>query len=236
MGVYVDIDLDYLIKPVRTKSINNVRLYRNEKCETGDLDAFIDALREKGLLNVKEKKFFTNHRKSYTYWWIKKLTGMTLIHIDAHSDLYRNRSSNLNALRDTDMSCDDYIWYAIRDGFIEKIYWVIPEGLYDLSDGSLPERFIQREMTESTSYSDGVLNIKFKVITRFGEKVIDYTVTTIEKLPVLMGCELLTAATSPEFIPLAADKLIKDALEKLGADGETVERIMKQHFEMPDKE
>lgn len=234
MGVYVDIDLDFLVSPVRQKSINNFRIYKYDLCSLIDSNNFVSKLSNKGLLNTKEKKFFTNHRKSYTYWWIKKKRDMTLIHIDAHSDLYRNKNRNLTTLRDTDMGCDDYIWYAIRDGYISRLFWVIPDNLYDLSNATIAEKFISKDMLKEYKFEDNILKIKFQVITRFGRKDLDYWILGIDDLPPIDCCDMLTLATSPEFIPQSADEGIKNTLELLGASEEDVTRIMKIHTEMPE--
>lgn len=232
MNAYLDIDLDYFVKPVKKEGINNVRLYKDEYGEVSGVENTIKILEKKGLLNPYEKKFFTNHRKSYTYWWIKKLENITLIHIDAHSDMYRNKSMDLNFLRDTDMNCDDYIWYAIRDGFISSIYWIPPNGLYDLSQEKIAEKFIPKEILKDYYYEDEILNILLKVNTRKGMKIVDYKITTIDNLPKFDGCNLMTVATSPEFTPEITDKYIFDALKLLGAGDEDVKRIEKIHKDM----
>lgn len=233
MGVYLDIDLDFLVSPVRQKSINNVRVYKNDKCKISDVDEFIKALNTKGLLNPKDKRFFTSHRKSYTYWWINKLMDMTLIHIDAHSDLYRVKNKALTLLCDSDMGCDDYIWYAIRDGFISKIYWVIPEGLYNLRETDLAKRFISKDMLKNYSYEDNMLKIDFEVETRLGKREIKYSICTLKALPCFDRIDFMTVATSPEFIPQDADMDIYKALKLLGASSEDIERISKMHKDMP---
>lgn len=233
MSVYVDIDLDYLVKPVQQKSINNIRTYKNNDCRISDAEVFIELLKSKGLMNVKEKKFFTNHKKSYTYWWIRKMYDMTLIHIDAHSDLYRNRIKDLTTLCDTDMGCDDYIWYALRDGYISKIFWVIPDGLYDLSNIELSTQFISKNMILNCSCEDRAMKIRFLVKTRIGEREIDYTICTIDKLPHIESAEMLTVATSPEFVPEAADFVFEKVLFELGAKDEEIRRIIGIHKSMP---
>lgn len=233
MNVYVDIDLDYLVKPIQQKSINNIRTYKNNDCQISDTEVFIEQLKNKGLMNVKEKKFFTNHKKSYTYWWIRKMYDMTLIHIDAHSDLYRNRTRDLMTLCDTDMGCDDYIWYALRDGFISKIYWVIPDGLYDLSNIELSRQFISESMILNCSCEDRAMKIRFSVNTRIGEREIDYTICTIDKLPYIESAEMLTVATSPEFVPETADSVFEKVLFELGAKDEEIKRIIDMHRSMP---
>lgn len=228
----MDIDLDYLVRPVNKIGTNNVRMYKNDYCIVDNVEYFVNNLVKNGFLICSDKKFFTNHRKSYTYWWIKKKKDMTLIHIDAHSDLYGNSLRDLTLLSDIDMGCDNYIWYGIRDGYISKIYWVVPDGLYDLSDPELACRFLGKNILACHNYVDGRLLMKMNVKTRTGDKVIDYTVCTLDKLPEINGVELLTVATSPEFTPEEADAEIFKALELLGASDEEFGRIKKLHFEM----
>ncbi|EYE89158.1 hypothetical protein Q428_04265 [Fervidicella metallireducens AeB] len=235
MAVYLDIDLDFLVKPIRKESINNVRMYKYEECSVDNVDEFIELLKSKGLLNSKDKKFFTNHKKSYTYWWIKRLMDNTLIHIDAHSDLYRNKNRNLTLLRDTDMGCDDYIWFAIRDGFISKIIWVIPDGLYDLSEADLAKKFIPEDMILDYRYEENQLKIKFEVDTRIGNRVIEYCICNLLHLPAFENIEMMTVATSPEFTSESCDKEMMRALTFLGASEDEITRIMKLHKEMPHK-
>jgi hypothetical protein len=220
------------VKPVIKESINNKRLYKYNSFSMENVDKFIEDLNAIGLLITKEKKFFTSHRKSYTYWWIKKCMDMTVVHIDAHSDLYRNRQKDLNRLSDTDMGCDDYLWYAIRDGFISKLYWVVPKGLYDLEDISIAKKFLPESMISDCSISNGMLNINFNVITGHGEKNIDYHITSMDRLPCFQNIEMLTVATSPEFVPEACDIHFFRALSLIGASESQIERIRLMHSEM----
>lgn len=234
MPVYVDIDLDYLVKPIKKESVNNVRLYKNEECSIDDINTFIDKLKDRGLVETSDKKFFLNHRKSYTYWWIKKSKNNTLIHIDAHSDMYRNKNRNLTLLRDTDMGCDDYIWYAIRDSFVSEVYWVIPDNSYNLCSEEFINRTLPRDMLVTYEYAGGMLHAVLRVITREGERDIKYIITHLDNLPSFDNVEMLTVATSPEFVPEAADNGFSLALEKLGASEVERARIMKMHSDMPE--
>ncbi|SEF78904.1 hypothetical protein SAMN05660865_01015 [Caloramator fervidus] len=232
MGIYVDIDLDFLVKPIKQEGINNKRLYKGEECFVSDIEEFILNLKEHGLLNTKQKKFFTNHKKSYTYWWINRSLNNTVIHIDAHSDLYRNKQENLTLLKDTDMNCDDYMWYAIRDGFISKIYWVVPYNSYNLNDPKVAEKFVPQKLVKSINIKNNCIDYTLEVITRLGIKNIEYSILTFENLPNFKEIELLTVATSPEFYSEKADTYIFKALSLLGATEEELERIKKFHEKM----
>jgi len=232
MGIYVDIDLDFLIKPIKQEGENNRRLYKGENCFVDDIYNFVSKLQSHGLLNSKEKKFFTNHKKSYTYWWIKRTTNNTVIHIDAHSDLYRNKQKDLTLLRDLDMNCDDYMWYAIRDGFISEIYWVVPDNSYDLKDEKVYKKFVPQNLLKSLVIEENLIHYTFDILTRIGEKTIDYFVLTFDKLPYFENIDLVTVATSPEFYSEKADEYIFKALYLLGANDEEIERIKKFHLDI----
>jgi hypothetical protein len=135
-----------------------------------------------------------------------------------------------------DMGCDDYIWYGIRDGFISEIFWVVPGGLYDLNNMELAKQFIDESMIMYSSCEDGVMKINFSAVTRVGEREISYTICTIDKLPKIEAAELLTVATSPEFVPEDADIIFEEVLFELGAKDEEVKRIMDMHRNMPCEE
>lgn len=233
MSIYVDIDLDYLVKPIKKESINNIRLYRDEECTLDSVENFLEKLKARGLLETREKKFFLSHRKSYTYWWIKKSRNNTLIHIDAHSDMYRNKNRDLTLLRDTDMGCDDYIWYAIRDSFVDRVYWVIPENSYDIYSQEFIERTLPKSMLLGYRHEDNMLKAVLSVNTRDGEKEIEYNITHLEDLSSFNDIEMLTLATSPEFVPLSADFEFERAMRLIGAGEDEVKKIMKSHRDMP---
>lgn len=229
MGIYVDIDLDFLVKPIKQEGTNNIRKYKGEDCSVSDVENFISKLENLGLLKARQKKFFTNHKKSYTYWWINKSQNNTLIHIDAHSDLYRNKQKDLTLLRDTDMNCDDYIWYAIRDGFIDKIYWVIPGDSYDLSDENILKKFVPSDILVEMNKKENQADFLMEVITRQGIKKIEYSILHLDSLPRFENIDLLTVATSPEFYSEKADEHIFKALRHLGASEDEIKRIMQFH-------
>ncbi|KRQ86738.1 hypothetical protein ABG79_01490 [Caloramator mitchellensis] len=232
MRIYVDIDLDFLVKPIKQEGINNIRKYKGEDCTVSNVENFISTLNNLRLLKAKQKKFFTNHKKSYTYWWINRSLNNTLIHIDAHSDLYRNKQRDLTLLSDTDMNCDDYIWYAIRDGFIEKIYWVVPDDSYNLCDESVVKKFVPSDVLVEMSMKENQVDFLLEVITRYGIKKIQYTVLHLNQLPRFDSIDLLTVATSPEFYSDKADEHIFKALRLLGASEDEIKRIMQFHQEI----
>lgn len=236
MGVYVDIDLDFLVKPIKQEGINNIRKYKGEECFISNVEEFISRLNTLGLLRAKQKKFFTNHKKSYTYWWINRSLNNTVIHIDAHSDLYRNKQADLTLLRDTDMNCDDYMWYALRDGFIDKIYWVIPDDSYDLNDENILKKFVPADIIANINKKQDQIDYLIEVNTRQGIKKIEYSILKFDSLSSFNNIDLLTVATSPEFYSERADEHIFKALELLGASEDEIMRIKNFHKEITSSE
>lgn len=232
--------MDYFIKPVFKYSVNGVRLYKNEECLIDDVNSFFNKLLDK-IAVPTEKHIFTNHKKSYIYWWMKRLKGCTLIHIDAHSDLYRNKQKDLRYMSDIDMNCDDYLWYALRDDFIDEIYWVCPEGMEYLNCRDSALKVVGPYMIKNLELGDDMTNINFEIINRMGiEKEVKLHILTIEHLPEFRDpVMMLTMATSPEFIPSAADKLIDEINAFLNFSTENiayVKRIHENMLKIPDKE
>lgn len=231
--VLIDIDIDYFVKPVYQNTVNGIRLYKDELCIIENVHDFFKKLETK-ISIPQEKHIFTNHRKSYIYWWMKRLKNCTLIHIDAHSDLYRNKQNDLRHLSDVDMNCDDYLWYALRDDFIDEIFWVCPDEFIDTACMDKLEKMFSPSMIKSVGTENGMINVNLDIITRsvFG-KIIKVHILKIDDLPCFNTKSLmLTMATSPEFIPASADILIDQVNSVIGFDDSSVLNIKKQHHKM----
>lgn len=234
-GLYLDIDMDYFVTPVEKASIDNVRIYYDRNCEVRPVGPVADKLREAGLSWDKSSiHCFTNHKKTYTYWWMVKKKGCTVIHIDAHSDLYRNYDEDLRLLPNGEIGCHNYLWYAIRDGYIDEIYWVVPESQDFLISEENAKRIIDKALITRVAEDDIGLHIYFNCINIEGkEKEISLHVCKIERLPYIGGkCDRVTIATSPEFIPEKADGMIRELLDCFGADESLKANIYRQHRDM----
>lgn len=235
MGVlYLDFDLDYFVKPVFKSSTNGIRLYKNENCEIGDVICFFEKLLKK-IEIPSEKHIFTNHKKSFIYWWMKRFTDCTVIHIDAHSDLYRNKHADLRTLSDVEMNCDDYLWYAMRDDFVSDIYWVCPDDSPYIGNLTLSQNMICPSMIKKIEKSNNAINIDFEVINRVGiKKDKRLFVLGIDSLPVFKDpVSMLTFSTSPEFIPGFADRLIDEVDSILHFNRDNIEYVKRMHEIMP---
>lgn len=233
--IYLDIDLDYFVMPVEKASVDNIRVFYDRDCVTFPVKPVADKLSEAGLTWDKNNVHcFTNHKKSYTYWWIAKKTGCTVIHIDAHSDLYRNRQRDLRLLSNGDIGCYNYLWYAVRDGYVDEIYWVVPESQSFLISEEGAGRIIDKSLIKSSTLDDSGLHIYFSCIDIKGkEKEIPLHVMKIEMLPNMDAeCSIVTIATSPEFIPEKADSLVPELLDCFGADESVKANILNQHKDL----
>lgn len=236
--IYLDVDMDFFVLPIELVSVDNIRLYAEKPCETFAVAPFVEKLKQRGLDWHKEHiSCFTNHKTSYTHWWIKKKKNNRLIHIDAHSDLYRNYHKDLRKLSNGDIGCYNYIWYGIRDEYIDEIYWVIPDSIGSLLDVEKACGIIHPDLIKTVNLDDSGLHIWMECVVITGEaKEIPIHVCTIDKLPMMNGtCQKVTLATSPEFIPAASDEMVFEYIEAFGADRSLAQNIYNQHKAMLQK-
>lgn len=234
-NIYLDIDMDFFVEPIEKESIDNQRLFHDKECKAFPIAPLVDKLYKKGLSWDKSKiSCFTNHKTSYTHWWIMKKNDCVLIHIDAHSDLYRNGRKDLRLLHNGEIGCYNYIWYGIRDCYISEVYWVIPDSLKELLELEKASSIINKELIVEKYRDDQGLHILMECIVITGEvKQIPVHVCTIDMLPAIKGvCEKVTIATSPEFVPAACDELVFELLECFGASEELAQNIYQQHKDM----
>lgn len=248
MGIYLDFDMDYFVRPIVLEAKDNHRSAKlmgsSKKIKLQNPETLIKTLKEKNLnWDEQDVHVFTNHKKSYTYWWMLKSKGNKLIHIDAHSDLYRSKGFDLNKMGNGDIACYNYIWYAIRDGYINEMYWVIP----DNHDIAVKLNSFRKIQVGSHDYNTKIeelkrLSIDEKMIKSFEvignvikiESLIHIYICTAENLPIFNEkVKKVTVATSPEFIPEEADVLIEPFFKLLKVSEEATNNILKQHREMP---
>jgi hypothetical protein len=232
---YLDIDMDYFVLPIQKAAVDNIRIFKAEDCITLPVAPLREGLEKAGLSWDKGSLHcFTNHKKSYTYWWMDKHKDCTVIHIDAHSDLYRNSRKDLRLLSNSELGCYNYLWYAIRDGYVNEIYWVLPDALKHIINCGSAGEIINKDLIAESREDEAGLHISFRCIDINGvDKAIMLHVCTIEQLPYFGAkCRRVTIATSPEFIPEKADKLVYELLESFGADDALKQNIYRQHKDM----
>jgi hypothetical protein len=232
------VDMDFFVEPIERESVDNTRLYHDKECRIFPVKPLVDKLYHKGISWEKNKiSCFTNHKTTYTHWWITKNQNNLLIHIDAHSDLYRNSSRDLRLLNNGDMGCYNYIWYGIRDCYINEVYWVIPDSLNELLDVEKVGSIINNSLIIEKTCNEKGLHIIMECIVTTGEvKQIPVHVCTMDMLPCFKGiCNKVTIATSPEFVPAASDELVFELLECFGAPSEMAQNVYRQHKDMLNK-
>ena len=237
-GIYLDIDMDFFTEPIYKASVDNIRLYHDKEGSCMSVAPLVDKLKQKGLSWEGSKiSCFTNHKVSYTHWWIAKRSNNLLIHIDAHSDLYRNRNKDLGQLHNGDLGCYNYIWYAIRDGYVDEVYWVIPDSMKELLIEEKATEIISNDLIKKVWKNEEGLHIQMECIVITGEpKHIPVHICTMEQLPQFDAfCTKVTIATSPEFMSAACDELIFELLESFEAPKELAHNIYKQHKDMLSK-
>ena len=236
--IYLDIDMDYFIEPIEKESVDNIRLFYDKECQVFSASSVVDKLKIRGINWCNSKiSCFTNHKTSYTHWWISKKQDNLLIHIDAHSDIYRNTSKDLRLLHNGDLACYNYIWYGIRDGYIGEVYWVIPDSLKKLIDVKEAGSIINNDLILTKAVDEEGMHILIECVIITGEvKQIPIHICTIDQLPNVKGvCEHVTIATSPEFVPAASDEFVFELLEDFGASEAVAQNIYKQHKDMLNK-
>lgn len=232
MALYLDIDLDYFVRPVQQSAITNIRKYKHSPCTLTDPAYLEQILAEKGITLGPKRYAFTNHMQSYLFWRLAKSRGNTVIHLDAHSDLYGHRQVSLSAL--PPLGCQNYLWHAIRENLVREIYWVTPPGLLDLAAFDPRQSFSPEQITSVHVTASGI-TIDLKQILGDTKRDIKYRILTAEELPVFnQPAEIITLATSPEFIPAAADRLIRPVCTLLGIPPEKAAQLWQTHQAMPD--
>ncbi|OGO78568.1 MAG: hypothetical protein A2Y23_13350 [Clostridiales bacterium GWB2_37_7] len=236
--IYLDIDMDFFVAPIEKESVDNIRLYHDGECNTFPIAPMVDKLYNKGIRWDRNKiSVFTNHKTSYTHWWIKKKQNNILVHIDAHSDLYRNSNKDLRLLHNGEIGCYNYIWYGIRDCYIGEVYWVIPDSMIGLLDVEKAGSIINSSLIVEITLDVHGLHILMECIVITGEvRQIPIHVCTLDQLPYFEeNCDKVTIATSPEFVPSACDEVVFELIECFGATKELAQNIYNQHKTMLNK-
>jgi hypothetical protein len=233
--IYLDIDMDFFVEPIQKESVDNIRLFHDRECKVFSVNSVVDELKVRGVSWQNSKiSCFTNHKTSYTHWWLTKKQDSILIHIDAHSDLYRNANKDLRLLHNGDIGCYNFIWYGIRDGFIGEVYWVIPDSLKELLHVKNAGNIINNSLIIDKAVDERGLHIRMECIVLTGVlKQITVHVCTIDQLPDFNRvCDHVTIATSPEFVPAACDELVLELLDAFGVSTVVSQNIYNQHKDM----
>ncbi|SHK27633.1 hypothetical protein [Desulforamulus aeronauticus] len=232
MSLYLDIDLDYFVSPIIKQSVSNHRPTAYQPVQIGEpLDLF-HLLQQRGISLGDRRYLFINHMQSHLRWWLHGKKNNVVIHIDAHSDLYGHSHLDLSNL--PMLGCQNYLWHSIREGLVGEIYWVLPENAVDITDPAILYSMFTPSQVGKIQVRDHILHAELNCVLP-GErpKVIPYHLLKAKDLPVFREpAEIVTVASSPEFIPRQADQLIYTVGRLVGLDDNLLGKVMGQHQEM----
>jgi hypothetical protein len=96
-----------------------------------------------------------DHETAYTLWKDAGVQGRTLIHLDGHLDFFWIDDHPPHKAMDS----GNFLYPAIREGFIRELYWVIPDGFWETPDQR--QKLIQwiNEMIHARPDSAGPLRV-----------------------------------------------------------------------------
>ncbi len=70
-----------------------------------------------------------DHREAYFFWKKLGLTDCTCVHVDAHLDTCEFPLPGTGGLSRPEVNCGNYLLYAIADGLVHTLVWVLPPHL-----------------------------------------------------------------------------------------------------------
>ncbi|MEG6521478.1 hypothetical protein [Desulfotomaculum sp. 1211_IL3151] len=232
MALYLDLDLDYFVYPIIKEAVTNHRPSCDDIYALADPSQLLSIIKQKNIFWSEKRFIFSNHMQSHLRWWLNGKLNNTVIHIDAHSDLYGHRLRDLSNLKM--LGCQNFLWHSIREGLVSEIFWVFPDNAVDLTKENLVYDIFTTEQLNNFYLKDNVLNIELNCLLPGNKpKTIHYHLLKAEDLPVFEETvEITTVATSPEFIPRQADSLIVSIGQWLKLSPSLIENILMQHRAM----
>lgn len=232
MSLYLDIDLDYFTSPIIRESVTNHRPASDQATQMANPTELFDILRAKEIGLGPNRFIFTNHMQSHLRWWLAGKPANSVIHIDAHSDLYGHSHPDLSKLKM--LGCQNYLWHSIREGLIAEIYWVFPNNIVDTSNPDTVCKMFSPSQVENVSVEGNILHLDLVCLLPGGtRKTVAYHILKAEDLPIFKEtAEIITIATSPEFIPPQYDKLIQIVGNTLEIPQDLIDNILTKHQEM----
>lgn len=121
-----------------------------------------------------------NHDQVYWEWKKRKFFNQVLVHVDAHFDYEPFRGNKINL--------GNFLYTAVRDGIVSKIYWVVPGSESDfIADLVYLKKLFNHVLPHKTvsSITFGGKSIKLSL----GKTTL--TVCTLTTLPTLKAAVLL---------------------------------------------
>ncbi|MBE3519057.1 MAG: hypothetical protein IMW97_02000 [Firmicutes bacterium] len=233
MAVFLDIDADFMFKP---RTSGNT-LTRQVLWITPD--DLLSSLKAAGLKwKGSPVALFTDHKEAYFVWKESGARLDTLVHVDAHSDLYDTFSWSLH--------CGNYLRRALEERMFSKVIWVVPDWLlgsgewtkWDIPffDGESCELRVQRgwaregraalrgleNVVGTGDGSPGRLEAAPAIAVR-RRKIRFETVPLGSFNMPNSTISLITLATSPMFVPASELGSVRELVEKVARDASCVE-------------
>lgn len=208
MAVYLDIDADFLFYP---------RNNGNPRGKEGTMwlapDGLVKRLEKAGLRWSSSPVFlFTDHKEAYFVWAEAGVWSETLVHVDAHSDLYDSFSWMIH--------CGNFLRKTAETGRFSKIIWVMPMWLYQSGDWQKYDLPGCREQS-SLACEGSDKNEKYPEVSRVHLLNRKVTVEVVPlnwfRLPVT-HIKMVTLATSPLFVPSHGYAAVKDLVSDILTD------------------
>lgn len=203
MGVYVDIDADFMFRP---RTGGNPRTRQDRWITPMEL---VGRLLEAGLdWSASPVVVFTDHKEAYFVWkeWGVRLA--TLVHVDAHSDFYDTFPWLVH--------CGNFLRKAVEDRMFSKVVWVAPRWLYDSGEWARLDMDgvrLRARRSASSHHDTGCWHC------RGGHEVRVEIVPHDRFVMPNSRVVLVTVATSPAFVPPNALDRTKELVETIAARG-----------------
>ncbi len=245
MAVFLDIDADFMFRP---RTSGNT-LTKQELWASPD-----DLLKDLKAAGLKWKgsplALFSDHKEAYFVWkeWGAHLD--TLVHVDAHSDMYDTFSWCLH--------CGNYLRRALAERMFSKVIWVMPDWLLGSGDWArwdIPFVTVRRSdsrlgnergtvSTREERDQNDIDGPPGKIWQRYNGRgcrpdlssvdgvatvsikhgKVEFSVVSMEdfKMP-NTRVVLVTLATSPMFVPASGLGAVRELVERVARDASCVE-------------
>ncbi|QUL98841.1 MAG: hypothetical protein IMF26_01820 [Candidatus Fermentithermobacillus carboniphilus] len=198
MGVFLDIDADFIFEP---RTSGNCLVKQRPWISPGRLRA---TLRRSGLSWAGAETFiFTDHKEAYFVWKERRVSHSTLIHVDTHSDMYDSFPWVVH--------CGNFLRKALDERVFSRVVWVMPGWLYDSGDW---EKFdlpgARRNKGDCRDHS----RRQVPTVLIWDKKIPVEAVPLDAFVMPNTRVQLLTIATSPSFVPFRSE-VVRQFVEKM---------------------
>jgi len=221
MAICLDIDADFLFKP---RSNGNILRTSQDLWLTPE--ELLGSLRKAGLRwPLSPAWIFTNHKEAYFIWREQGFSSETLVHVDAHADLYDSFPWMVH--------CGNFLRKAVEEGRFCKVIWVVPPWLYvdresakrDLPGFQLRTAGSQDHLNRVSHGSENRAALgganeanRHRQVFRMGKKA-EVEVVPLDRFRLSpTKVKIVTLATSPLFVSADGYPAIKDLVRAVARE------------------